>query len=62
MNFFQTQGPWALLFVGLLLWVLKESQRREDRLIEVIDRLSEKYDEMAADLRAIKDSLRIGGR
>jgi protein-S-isoprenylcysteine O-methyltransferase Ste14 len=60
--FFQTQGPWALLFVGLFLWVLRENQKREARLIDVIDRLSDKYDEMAADLREIKDSLRLGGR
>lgn len=57
LSFFQTQGPWALLFVALFLWVLRENQKREARLIDVIDRLSEKYDEMASDLRAIKDSL-----
>lgn len=61
MNFFQTQGPWAILFVALFLWVLRENQKREGRLIDVIDRLSEKYDEITADLRDIKDSLR-GGR
>lgn len=61
-TFFQSQGPWALLFVALFFWNLKENKNREDRLIDVIDRLSKKYDEMSADLRDIKDSLKIGGR
>lgn len=63
LSFFEAQGPWALLFVSLFFWVLRENQRREARLIDVIDRLSEKYDEMSTDLRDIKDSLhgmRIG--
>lgn len=62
MQFFSTQGPWAILFVALFFWVLKENKSRENSLIDVINRLSDKYDEMAADLRDIKDSLRIGGR
>jgi hypothetical protein len=57
LSFFEKQGPWALLFVLLFLWVLRENQRRETRLIDVIDRLSDKYDEMSTDLRDIKDSL-----
>lgn len=60
LTFFQTQGPWALLFVALFLWVLRENQRRESRLIDVIDRLSQKYDEMSSDLRDIKESLKHG--
>ena len=28
------EGLFALLFVGLLWWVLRESSRREDKLIE----------------------------
>ncbi|KEO82089.1 BhlA/UviB family holin-like peptide [Tumebacillus flagellatus] len=58
LSFFQTQGPWALLFVLLFLWVLRENQQREARLIDVIDRLSEKYDEITADLTEIKEVLR----
>lgn len=57
LTFFQTQGPWALLFVALFIWVLRENQKRETRLIDVIDRLSEKYDEMADDLKEIKNHL-----
>lgn len=55
--FFQSQGPWALLFVVLFFWELRESKARESRLIDLIDRLSVKYDEMADDLRAIKQKL-----
>ncbi|MBL0386240.1 hypothetical protein JJB07_06185 [Tumebacillus sp. ITR2] len=59
LSFFQTQGPWALLFVLLFLWVLRENQQREARLIDVIDRLSDKYDEITDDLREIKEELRV---
>ncbi|PWK07491.1 BhlA/UviB family holin-like peptide [Tumebacillus permanentifrigoris] len=55
---FQGQGPWALLFVVLFMWNLRENKQREGRLIDVIDRLSEKYDEMAVDLHDIKETLK----
>jgi hypothetical protein len=58
LTFFQTQGPWAFLFVLLFLWVLRENQQREARLIKVIDQLSEKYDEITLDLTEIKEALR----
>jgi hypothetical protein len=32
-TFFQTQGPWALLFVMLFYWTLKEHKRREQELM-----------------------------
>lgn len=37
------QGAWAVLFVYLLVYVLRENSRREDRYIEVIDRLTENF-------------------
>ena len=57
LRFFENQGPWAFLFVALFIWVLRENLRRETRLIDVIDRLSNKYDEMSVDLHEIKESL-----
>jgi len=44
LDFFKTQGPWALLFVALLLWVLKENSRREANYQGIIQELSRKFD------------------
>lgn len=51
LQYFMTQGPWAILFVVLFFWVLREHKRREEALIGVIDKLS---DEIIPDLREIK--------
>lgn len=32
-----SQGAWAVLFVTLLVWVLKENNKREQRLIGVVE-------------------------
>jgi len=53
-NFFKTQGPWALLFVSLFLWELKQNKERERALIEVIGKLS---DEIVKELTVIKERL-----
>jgi len=53
-SFFKTQGPWALLFVTLLLWELKQNKERERALVEVIDKLS---DEIVRELTVIKERL-----
>ena len=46
-----TQGPWALLFLALFWWTLKENKNRENKYIEVISKLS---DEIIAEIKAIK--------
>jgi hypothetical protein len=43
-DFFKTQGPWALLFVVLLFWVLRENARREENYQGIIHELSAKFD------------------
>jgi hypothetical protein len=53
---FKDSGPWALLFVGLFIWVLKQNQRREDKLIEVLEKLTDNYERLAADVKEIKDT------
>ena len=53
-NFFKTQGPWALLFVFLFLWELKQNKEREEALIEVISKLS---DDIVKELTVIKERL-----
>lgn len=61
-----TQGPWAVTFVCLLFYVMKESKAREERqervnreregkLHELIDKLSEKYDVIIEEVRDLKD-------
>ncbi|WP_148205627.1 BhlA/UviB family holin-like peptide [Symbiobacterium thermophilum] len=35
------QGLWAALFVGLLLWTLRQNNARETRYLEIIKTLGE---------------------
>ena len=35
-----TQGPWALLFVVLLIYVMRENKRREERLLTALEALA----------------------
>lgn len=60
LNYFATQGPWALLFVILLFWVLKENAKREERLISCLDELSSKYDSISRDVSDIKEAITKG--
>ena len=46
-----TQGPWALLFLALFWWTLKENKNRENKYIEVISKLSDK---IIAEIETIK--------
>jgi chromosome segregation ATPase len=69
------QGLWALLFVSLYLWQLKEARRtqdeargREDKLMTFIDDISEQfaalakqYERISEDVREIKDGMRKKG-
>lgn len=60
LEFFKTQGPWALLFVVLLFWVLKENARREERYQDIIEELSQKFDmvkDIQIDVKEIKSKL-----
>ena len=54
MNSLATQGPWALLFLSLFWWTLKENKNRENKYIEVISKLS---DEIIAEIKTIKDHI-----
>ena len=58
LTFFQSQGPWAFLFVILLFYVLKENAKREERLINCLDELSTKYDIISHDVVEIKDMVK----
>jgi hypothetical protein len=59
LEFFITQGPWALLFVMLFFYVLKQNAKREDRLISCLEELSAKYDTIAKDVGEIKELVKF---
>jgi hypothetical protein len=56
-QFFANQGPWALLFVILLYWVLRENSKREEKLIKCLDAIVPQLDAMSRDIGEIKDQL-----
>lgn len=54
-----TQGPFAVLFVWLLIYVMRQNERRENRLNDILEKFSEKYDVIIDELREIKGRLRL---
>lgn len=59
---FLTQGPFALLFVWLLFYVMKTNSEREKRLHGLLEKFSEKYDVVIDELRHIKNRMGNGDR
>jgi hypothetical protein len=57
-RYFLTQGPFAVLFVWLLVYVMKNNKERENRLQDLLDKFSEKYDLVISKLDDIKDKLK----
>lgn len=57
LQYFLTQGPFAALFVWLLIYVMKANQAREMRLQSLLEKFSEKYDDVIDELKGIKDRL-----
>lgn len=56
-KYFLTQGPFAILFVWLLIYVMRTNKEREGRLQDLLDKFSEKYDVIITELRDMKDRL-----
>jgi hypothetical protein len=56
-KYFLTQGPFALLFVWLLIYVMKTNKEREGRLHDLLDKFSDKYDVVIEELRDIKGKI-----
>lgn len=56
-KYFLTQGPFAILFVWLLIYVMRANREREGRLQALLDKFSEKYDVIIGELREMKDRL-----
>lgn len=57
MKYFLTQGPFAVLFVWLLIYVMRKNSEREARLYELLDMFSEKYDIIIDELRDLKGKI-----
>jgi hypothetical protein len=49
------QGPFAVLFVWLLIYVMRNNEKRETRLQDLLDKFSEKYDVIISEIRDIKE-------
>lgn len=55
-----SQGLWAVMFVGLLFYVLKENSIREEKFQNIISNLTERLDVLdilKKDVDEIKESL-----
>lgn len=50
-------GVFAALFVALLWYVLRQNERRESRLMDIIDRTTPILDHLQRDISAIKEHL-----
>lgn len=48
------QGLWAILFVALLFYVLKYNEKREERLMSCLERLTEDVGEIKNDIEDLK--------
>ncbi|MFW5434367.1 BhlA/UviB family holin-like peptide [Paenibacillus apiarius] len=57
LKYFLTQGPFAVLFVWLLIYVMKTNSKREGRLQDLLDKFSEKYDLIIGEIRDMKERL-----
>ncbi|MCG7407678.1 hypothetical protein MH117_09605 [Paenibacillus sp. ACRRX] len=57
LKYFLTQGPFAVLFVWLLIYVMKNNKEREAGLQDLLAKFSEKYDVIIGELRDMKERL-----
>ncbi|MDQ0174363.1 BhlA/UviB family holin-like peptide [Bacillus chungangensis] len=57
MQYFLTQGPFAVLFVWLFIHQMKSSEARELRYQNLLEAMTAKYDDIAEEIRKMKDRL-----
>lgn len=57
-NALSGQGIWCILFVFLLLYVIKTTSQREDRLMAHIDRLDDSQAKIVIRLDKIEDKIK----
>lgn len=58
-NYFIAQGPFAILFVWLFWYQVKSSAEREDRYQNLLEAMTEKYDDIAKEIKEVKERLPI---
>lgn len=51
------QGLFAVLFVALLFYVLKHNERREERLMTCLERLTTDVGEIKSDIEDLKEKV-----
>ncbi|NDI34696.1 hypothetical protein EPK97_07970 [Chengkuizengella sediminis] len=56
-QYFLTQGPFAVLFVWLLIYVMKNNNNRENRLYNTLDELSKRFGSLDKKLNRIEDKI-----
>lgn len=64
-SFWIQQGPFALLFVSLFVYVIKDSKARETKYQDTIDRLVDKLsivDSIKGDVEDLKNYFRGGNK
>lgn len=57
LELFKGSGPWAILFVLLLWWVLTRGQKTLDRQLQTLEALTKSYEQMSTDVKAIRETL-----
>ena len=53
-----SQGLWAVLFVALLFYVLRHNERREERLMTCLERLTVDVGEIKNDIEELKGKVK----
>ena len=65
-DYFITQGPWAVTFICLLVYVMRTNKEREERqertnseregkLHDLLSKFTEKYDVIVEEIRELSD-------
>lgn len=57
LTYFLTQGPFAVLFIWLLIQTQKRNREREDQLYETLNEFAKRYDIVIEKLDDIKNRL-----
>lgn len=56
-KYFISQGPFAVLFIWLFWYQVKSSEAREERYQSLLTAMTEKYDDIAEEIRKVKERL-----
>ena len=54
-----SQGLFAVLFVALLFYVLRYNEKREERLMSCLERLTQDVGEIKSDIEDLKDKVGV---